>query len=86
MLLRVVRICIVACCPGGTASNLVTYLAHADVALSVAMTTVSTLVAVVATPVLTKFLVGTLVPVSVGALLLSTLQVKGVLLGSLLYV
>ena len=36
------RICIVASCPGGTASNLVTYLARADVALSVTMTTVST--------------------------------------------
>ena len=70
------RICIVACCPGGTASNLVTYLARADVALSVAMTTVSTMLAVLATPILTKILVGTLVPVSIGALLLSTLQVQ----------
>ncbi len=43
-----------ASCPGGTASNLVTYLAQADVALSVAMTTVSTLLAVVATPLLTQ--------------------------------
>ena len=65
-----------ACCPGGTASNLVTYLARADVALSVAMTTVSTMLAVLATPILTKLLVGTLVPVSIGALLLSTLQVQ----------
>lgn len=65
-----------ACCPGGTASNLVTYLARADVALSVAMTTVSTLLAVATTPILTKLLVGTLVPVSVGALLTSTLQVN----------
>ena len=40
-----------------------------------AMTTVSTLLAVAATPLLTKLLVGQLVPVSVGALLLSTLQV-----------
>lgn len=50
--------------------------ARADVALSVAMTTVSTLLAVAATPLLTKLLVGQLVPVSVGALLLSTLQVR----------
>ena len=35
-----------ASCPGGTASNLVTYLARADVALSVMMTTASTLLAV----------------------------------------
>ena len=65
-----------ACCPGGTASNVVAYLANADVALSVAMTTVSTLLAVAATPILTQLLVGTLVPVSAGALLLSTLQVN----------
>jgi bile acid:Na+ symporter, BASS family len=37
---------LVACCPGGVASNLVTSLANADVALSVAMTTASTLAAV----------------------------------------
>ncbi len=36
------RLCIVGSCPGGTASNVVTYLAKADVTLSVAMTTAST--------------------------------------------
>ena len=36
--------------PGGTASNVICYLARGDVALSIALTTVSTLVAVVATP------------------------------------
>ena len=56
--------------------TLSTWQAQADVALSVAMTTVSTLLAVAATPLLTKLLVGQLVPVSVGALLLSTLQVR----------
>ena len=70
------RICLVASCPGGVASNVITYLARADVPLSVAMTTVSTLAAVVATPVLTRMLVGQLVPVSAVALLLSTLQVS----------
>ena len=63
-----------ASCPGGVASNVVTFLAQADVPLSVAMTTVSTLLAVVATPALTRILVGTLVPVDPSALLLSTLQ------------
>ena len=47
-------ICMVACCPGGTASNVVTFLANADVALSVMMTTASTLAAVVMTPLLTQ--------------------------------
>lgn len=70
-----VGICIVAACPGGVASNVVTFLANADVPLSVAMTTVSTLAAVVATPLITRALVGTLVPVNAAGLLLSTLQV-----------
>ncbi|KAK9906403.1 hypothetical protein WJX75_001255 [Coccomyxa subellipsoidea] len=70
-----VGICLVASCPGGVASNVVTFLARADVPLSVAMTTVSTLSAIVATPALTQLLVGHLVPVNAGSLLLSTLQV-----------
>lgn len=70
------RICLVASCPGGVASNVVTFLARADVPLSVAMTTVSTLSAIVATPLLTQLLVGHLVPVNAGSLLLSTLQVQ----------
>lgn len=63
-----------ASCPGGVASNVVTFLARADVPLSVAMTTVSTLTAIVATPALAKLLVGKLVAVDAGSLLLSTLQ------------
>lgn len=68
-----------ASCPGGVASNVVTFLARADVPLSVAMTTVSTLSAIVATPVLAKLLVGKLVPVDAGSLLLSTLQASSLL-------
>ena len=64
-----------ASCPGGTASNVVTFLANADVALSVMMTTVSTFAAVVMTPLLTKTLVGAMVPVDGKALFVSTLQV-----------
>ena len=45
------------------ASNVATYIAHGDVALSVLMTTASTLGAIVMTPLLTKTLAGTLVPV-----------------------
>lgn len=43
---------------GGTSSNVITYLAGGKVALSITMTLVSTLVAIVATPVLVKFYVG----------------------------
>jgi len=53
-----VGLILVACCPGGTASNIVAYLARGNVALSVAMTLVSTLVAVALTPVLTGELAG----------------------------
>ena len=70
------RICLVASCPGGTASNVVTFLANADVALSVMMTTVSTFAAVIMTPLLTKTLVGAMVPVDAKALFMSTLQVE----------
>jgi len=53
-----VGLILVACCPGGTASNVVAYLANANLALSVTMTMASTLIAVVATPLLTGLLAG----------------------------
>lgn len=53
-----VGIILVACCPGGTASNVVAYLARANLALSVTMTMASTLIAVIATPLLTGWLAG----------------------------
>ena len=53
-----VGLILVACCPGGTASNVVAYLANANLALSVTMTMCSTLVAVVAMPLLTGLLAG----------------------------
>ena len=48
-------IILVSCCPGGTASNVVTYLAKGNLALSVLMTMCSTLLAVILTPFMTKF-------------------------------
>lgn len=70
-----VGLIIVACCPGGTASNVVTFIARANVALSVLMTTCSTLAAVIMTPLLTKWLAGAYVPVDALALLLDTARV-----------
>ena len=70
-----VGLILVACCPGGTASNVVTYLAKGNVALSVLMTMCSTFAAIVMTPLLTKWLAGTIVPVDAWGLLLSTVQV-----------
>ncbi|XP_044481074.1 probable sodium/metabolite cotransporter BASS1, chloroplastic [Mangifera indica] len=66
---------LVGCCPGGTASNIVTYIARGNVALSVLMTAASTLFAVVMTPFLTAKLAGQYVAVDAAGLLMSTLQV-----------
>ncbi|XP_020228287.1 probable sodium/metabolite cotransporter BASS1, chloroplastic [Cajanus cajan] len=66
---------LVGCCPGGTASNIVTYLARGNVALSVIMTAASTISAVIMTPFLTAKLAGKYVAVDASGLLISTLQV-----------
>lgn len=70
-----VGLILVACCPGGTASNVVSYIARADVALSVLMTMCSTFAAVVMTPLLTKWLAGAYVEVNAWSLFVNTLQV-----------
>jgi BASS family bile acid:Na+ symporter len=70
-----VGLILVSCCPGGTASNVIAFLARADVALSVAMTAVSTLLAVLMTPSLTAVLAGSRIDVPAAGLLLSTVQV-----------
>jgi BASS family bile acid:Na+ symporter len=62
-------------CPGGTASNVITYLARGDVALSVTMTSVSTLISPLMTPLLTLWLAGHWMPVPTAALLVSILQI-----------
>lgn len=70
-----VGLILVACCPGGTASNVVSYIARADVALSVLMTMCSTFAAVIMTPLLTQWLAGAYVPVDAWSLFFNTLQV-----------
>ncbi|RLN42609.1 hypothetical protein C2845_PM01G37010 [Panicum miliaceum] len=77
---------LVSCCPGGTASNIVTYLARANVALSVLMTAASTFAAAFMTPLLTSKLAGQYVAVDPMGLFVSTSQVvlAPVLLGALL--
>ena len=66
---------LVGCCPGGTASNVITYLAKGDLALSVGMTGVSTVLAPVMTPLLVWLLAGKSVDVDVAGMLLSILWV-----------
>ncbi|XP_057977576.1 probable sodium/metabolite cotransporter BASS2, chloroplastic isoform X2 [Malania oleifera] len=81
-----VGLILLACCPGGTASNVVTLIAQGDVPLSIVVTACTTLLAVFLTPLLTKILAGTYIPVDAVKLSLSTLQVvvAPILLGSYL--
>ena len=77
---------LVGCCPGGTASNVITYIAGGDVALSVGMTIISTLIAPVMTPALVYLLAGAWVEVSFMAMVISVVKVilVPVLLGILI--
>jgi BASS family bile acid:Na+ symporter len=68
-------LCLVGCSPGGTASNLVSLIAQADVALSVLLTSCSTILASVVTPLLVKALVGSAIAVSGWALCIATARV-----------
>lgn len=61
-------------CPGGTASNVITWLARGNVALSISLTSLSTLLAVFLTPLLTLLLADTSIEVPAGKMLLSILN------------
>ena len=81
-----VGIILVASCPGGMASNMITYLARANVALSVVLTLFSTLLAFFFTPMWTSKLAGQYVPVDAWGLCKSALQltIAPVLVGVLI--
>lgn len=66
---------LVGCCPGGTASNVITYLAKGDLALSVGMTATSTLLAPLLTPLLVWLMAGTMVDVDTVGMLKSIVYV-----------
>ena len=70
-----VGVILVGCCPGGTASNVITYLAKGDLALSVGMTAASTLLAPLLTPLLVWSLAGTMVDVDAISMLMSIVYV-----------
>jgi predicted permease len=69
-----VGVILVGTCPGGTSSNVMTYLSHGDVPLSVSMTAVSTILAPVMTPLLTLLYAGQTVDVNVVAMFLSVVK------------
>ena len=66
---------LVGCCPGGTASNVITYLAKGDLALSVGVTACSTLLAPLVTPLLVWLLVGHSIDVDAGAMMQSIVTI-----------
>lgn len=66
---------LVGCCPGGTASNVIAYIAKGDVPLSVGMTIASTLIAPIVTPFLVYLLAGTWVEVSFLSMVMSVIKI-----------
>ena len=84
-------IILIGSCPGGVASNLMAYLAGGNVALSVAMTTSSTIVSPVMTPMLMEVFAGKFVPINFVQMMMSILNmiivpvVAGVIANKILY-
>lgn len=66
---------LVGCCPGGTASNVMCFLAKGDIALSVGMTTVSTLLSPIITPLLVLLFVGENIEINIPSMFFSIVQV-----------
>lgn len=70
-----VGVILVGCCPGGTSSNVMTYLSRGDVALSVGMTACTTVMAPIVTPALVLLLAGQAIDVSFVSMFLSIVKV-----------
>lgn len=70
-----IGVILVGTCPGGTSSNVITYLSKGDVALSVDMTACTTLLAPIVTPALTLLLAGQNISVDPTAMFLSIIQI-----------
>ncbi len=70
-----VGVILVGCCPGGTSSNVITYLAKGDVALSVTITSITTLLAPVVTPFLLWVFASSYIDISISTLLIAILKI-----------
>lgn len=70
-----IGVILVGTCPGGTSSNVMTYLAKGDVALSIGMTAISTLLAPFSTPALTYLLAGQAIKIHVASMFLSIIKI-----------
>ena len=69
-----IGVVLVGCCPGGTASNVISYIAKADVALSVSMTMVNTILAPFVTPFLVWLIAGAWVDIDFMSMMMSISQ------------
>lgn len=81
-----IGVILVGCCPGGTASNVITYIAKGNVPLSVGMTITSTLIAPIVTPLLILYLGGTWVNVALLPMIITMVKViiVPILLGAII--
>ena len=70
-----VGVILVGCCPGGTASNVITYMAKGNIALSVACTSVATLLAPILTPTIFYLLASQWLKIDATSMFISILQV-----------
>lgn len=70
-----IGVILVGCCPGGTASNVITYMARGNIALSVACTSVSTLLAPLLTPAIFYLLASQWIQIDAMSMFVSILQV-----------
>lgn len=70
-----IGVILVGCCPGGTASNVIAYMAKANTALSVACTSVSTFLAPILTPAIFYLLASQWIPIDAGSMLIDILKV-----------
>ena len=70
-----VGVILVGCCPGGTSSNVITFLAKGDVALSVAITSISTLLAPFLTPVLLNVFAGQLIDIELASMMITITKI-----------
>lgn len=70
-----IGVILVGCCPGGTASNIITHIANGDTTLSVSMTVVSTLISPLLTPLWIYVLAGQWVDISILSMIISVVKV-----------
>ena len=70
-----IGVILVGTCPGGTSSNVMTYIAKGDIALSVSMTMLTTILSPIVTPLLMLLLAGEWIEISLSAMMISILQV-----------